>query len=70
LEWRRSAPGSHLTKIMCSAFLPHIDKMGNPFFVAAQKTIVAKVFGNGDVHNPTKYGPKDLKVCFFQKLKP
>jgi hypothetical protein len=63
-------PGSHLTKIMCLAFLPHTDKMGNPFFVAAQKTIVAKVVGNGDMHNPAKYGPKFRKFPFFKSQNP
>jgi hypothetical protein len=32
--------------------------------VAAQKTIVAKVVGNGYVHNPSKYGPKIQKFAF------
>jgi hypothetical protein len=29
------------------------------FIVAAHKTIVAKVVGNGDMHNPPKYEEKN-----------
>jgi hypothetical protein len=33
--------------------------MGNPFFWQPSKTyIVANIVGNGDVHNPAKFGPK------------
>jgi hypothetical protein len=48
----------------CVWALQHTDKMGNPFFGAAHKTIVAKVVGNGDIHNPAKYGAKNQKFAF------
>jgi hypothetical protein len=35
-----------------------------PLFVATQKTIVAKVVGNVDMHNPAKYGAKIRKFVF------
>jgi hypothetical protein len=38
--------------------LVHTGKMKNiVFLVVAHKTRIAKVVGNGDMHNPTKYGP-------------
>jgi hypothetical protein len=53
----------------CVRAFQHTDKMGNPFFVAAHKTILAKVVGNGDMHNPAKYG-QTIENLPFEKPKP
>jgi hypothetical protein len=44
--------------------------MKNPFFVAAHKIIVAKVVGNGDMHNNSKIWGKDSKVSLFKSQNP
>jgi hypothetical protein len=49
---------------------PRSDKMKNPFFVAAHKTIVAKVVGNGDMHSTDKIWGKDLKVPLLKRQNP
>jgi hypothetical protein len=38
--------------------------MENPFFVAAHKTIAAKVVRDGDMQNPAKCGAKIQKFAF------
>jgi hypothetical protein len=62
------ALGSHLTKITRSG-PPHTGKMENSvFLVVAHITIIAKVVGNRDMHNPAKYGAK-IQKFFFSKAK-
>jgi hypothetical protein len=59
-EWYLSAPcpwyPPHKKSLIRA--LSHTDKMESPFFVAAHKNIVAKVVGNGDMQNLTKYRAK------------